>query len=104
MVEMRAGRRNKGAGSVDPDPRPHARRRLAAALGGPPEAFERPAIGRLAQLLERPLANLADPFARDAHQRPDLFERHRFSPLFDPVVQSPTLAFPPRQVLLDAPA
>src|SRR5581483_8483974 len=68
-----------------------------------PEPCECPALGRLAQFLEGPLADLADPLAGDAHQRTDLLERHRLGAAVEPVVQVQNLAFAWRQVALEHP-
>ena len=79
--------------------RPARRSVLAGVLRGLPESGEGPAIRRLAQLLERPLANLANALARDAHQRADLLQRHRLSALIEAVVEEEDLPLAWREVL-----
>jgi hypothetical protein len=49
---------------------------MPAALSGVPEPSERRSVGRLAELLKGPLANLPNPLPRHAEQRADLFEGH----------------------------
>src|SRR5688500_15143043 len=71
----------------------------AAGSGGGPEAGEREAVGRLAKLLERALANLTDALAGYAHQGADLLERHRLGTLFETVIEIQDLALARRQVL-----
>src|SRR3989442_4107295 len=78
-----------------------APRRLPYRLRSPPESLECPPVGRLPQLLERPLSYLPDALARDAHQRPDLLERHRLAAFFETVVQIEDLALARREVLLE---
>src|ERR1700730_16293988 len=59
----------------------------SSALDLAPESRERRTVRRLTQLLERPLADLSDPLTGDAHQRADLFERHRVGALFEAVIE-----------------
>src|SRR2546425_8415637 len=78
-----------------------APRRLAHRLRCPPESLQCPPVGRLPQLLERPLSYLPDALARHPHQRPDLLERHRLAAFFETVVEVEDLALARRQVLLE---
>src|SRR5205823_7601111 len=66
-----------------------------------PESAQRPAIRALAELLERALSYLPNSLARHAHQRADLFERHRLGALFETVIQIQDLALPRRQVFTE---
>src|SRR2546426_3863354 len=52
---------------------------LCLSSGGSPEAPQSPSVRRLPQLFECPFPYLPDPFPRDAHQRADFLERHRFA-------------------------
>src|SRR2546428_266861 len=78
-----------------------APRRLPYRLRSPPESLECPPVGRLPQLLERPLTYLPDALARDSHQRPDLLERHRFAAFLEPVVEVEDLALARREIFLE---
>src|SRR5688572_22674048 len=71
------GLRNAGMSerSVTPSP--------AAVLVRRPEPRQRCSVWRLAQLLERALANLPDALAGYAHQSADLLERHRIRALLE---------------------
>src|SRR5688500_3429770 len=76
-----------------------ASRHVELRSGNGPEAGQRVSIGRLAQLLEGALANLTDPLARDAHERADLFQRHRLGAFLEPVVQVEDLPLAGGEVL-----
>src|SRR3989441_3019901 len=78
-----------------------APQRLPQRLSRSPKSLQSPAVGRLPQLLERPLADLPDALARDAHQRPDLLEGHRLAAFFETVVEVEDLAFAGGQVPLE---
>src|SRR5207247_7006672 len=78
-------------------------RRLPRRLGGPPESLERFPVGRFAQLLECPFSDLPDSLTSDAHQRADLFERHRLAAFFESVVEIENLALAWREILLENP-
>src|SRR5256885_12094056 len=69
--------------------------------GGSPKALERPAVGRLAQLLERPFSDLPDSLPGDAHERSDLLERHGLAALLETVVEVEDLALTRGQELLE---
>src|SRR4051794_4087434 len=56
-----------------------------------PESGEGAAVGRLPQLLECPLPDLADALARHAHQGSDLLERHGLPALVEPIVEEENL-------------
>src|SRR5215831_5492500 len=66
-----------------------------------PEPAECFAVWALAQLLERPFADLANPLARHAHQRADLLERHRLRAFLEPVVEIEDLPLARREILLE---
>src|SRR5215831_17615620 len=66
-----------------------------------PESAERFAVRALAQLLERPFADLANPLARHAHERADLLERHRLRAFLEPVVEIEDLPLARREILLE---
>src|SRR2546430_17579667 len=51
--------------------------------------------------LKRPFPDLPDSFPGDAHQRPDLLERHGLAAFFEPVVEIEDLALTWGQVLLE---
>src|SRR5215218_5702953 len=79
-----------------PPPSKHSRDRS----GNGPEAFQRGAIRALAQLLERPVADLPDALAGHPQHRPDLLQRALLA-LVQPVVEIEDLALALGQVLLE---
>src|SRR6266511_3732878 len=69
--------------------------------GRSPKPFQCFAIRRFTELLERPFSNLPDSLARDSHQRPDLFERHRLAAFLEAVVEVENLALAWGEVFLE---
>src|SRR3569832_919725 len=69
--------------------------------GGGPEVGEGGAGGGLAELLEGALADLADALAGDAHEGPDLLERHRLGALVEAVVEGEDLPLAGGEVLAE---
>src|SRR5207245_5116898 len=67
----------------------------------PPETLECPPVRRFPKFFERPLPDLPDPFARDSHQRADLFERHGLAAFFETIVEIEDLALAGGQVFLE---
>src|SRR5213079_1773151 len=63
--------------------------------------LECPAVWRFPQLLECPFPDLPDSFPGDAHQRPDLLERHGLAAFFEAVVQIEDLALTRGEILLE---
>src|SRR6266550_4048985 len=66
-----------------------------------PKALECPAVWRFPQLLKRPFPDLPDSFPGDAHQRPDLLERHGLAAFFEAVVEIEDLALTRGEILLE---
>src|SRR5881396_1475386 len=66
--------------------------RLTRRLCRSPKALECPPVWRFPQLLKRPFPDLPDSFPGDAHQRPDLLERHGLAAFFEAVVEIEDLA------------
>src|SRR5437868_6440400 len=64
-----------------------------------PEPREGRTVGGFAKLFERPLADLTNSLARDAHERADLLEGHSLGAFFEAVVQIENLPLARRQVL-----
>src|SRR4051812_18666774 len=75
--------------------------RLTSRASRSPEPTQGFPIRRLAQLLERALADLANALARDTHERADLLERHGLRALFEPVVQVKNLTLARGEILLE---
>ena len=81
-----------------PQNRPIALGRPYAAPQNPREG---PDVRRVAQLLERALADLPDALAGDAHELADLLEGHRLGAFLEAVVQREDLPLARRQVTLE---
>src|SRR5436190_19782780 len=75
--------------------------RLTRRLCRSPKALECPPVWRFPQLLKRPFPDLPDSFPGDAHQRPDLLERHGFAAFFEAVVEIEGLALTRGVILLE---
>src|SRR5512137_2781946 len=81
--------------------RSSSRRRRTALLRRHPPLLQRLHVRRFPELLERPLADLADALAGDAEQRADLLERERLGALLQSVVERQDLPLARRQVPLE---
>src|SRR6266480_2269178 len=97
--ERTAPRSPKATGAWITSPRPRV------FAGGPnsglrhqPKPSQRSTVGAVAKLLEGALANLANTFPRDSHQRADLFEGHAFGAFFESIIEVKDLALAWRQI------
>src|SRR6185437_13761797 len=66
-----------------------------------PESCQRQPVRGFTEFLESTFADLADPLARDAHERADLLQRHGFRSLFHAVIEIENLAFAGGEILAE---
>src|SRR5207247_9463994 len=64
-----------------------------------PESREGRTVWRFTELLESALTDLPDTLARNAHQRANLFQRHRVRPLLETVIKVKDLSLARGEVL-----
>src|SRR5688572_23948282 len=74
-----------------------------SSLSGSHPMFQALDVRRVAQLLERALPYLADPFAGDAEQRADLLQGQRLGAFLQPVIQGENLPLTRGEVPLEEP-